>query len=66
MFPHGISIDGSSASSPTIGKLRELLDQVQEIKIHRENIEKELKKVNWSWNYVLNFWTFNSSRFVVI
>jgi hypothetical protein len=46
----GIGNNQGSASSPTIVKLRELLNQVQEIKVEREKIENELKKV-----IVLNF-----------
>jgi programmed cell death 6-interacting protein len=39
------SSQGNASNSPTINKLRELMNQVQEIKVDRENVEKELKKI---------------------
>ncbi|KAL7069577.1 hypothetical protein ACQ4LE_011039 [Meloidogyne hapla] len=41
----GIGNNQGSSNSPTIQKLRSLMNQVQEIKVEREEIEKELKKI---------------------
>uniref|UniRef100_A0A914GYL8 BRO1 domain-containing protein n=1 Tax=Globodera rostochiensis TaxID=31243 RepID=A0A914GYL8_GLORO len=41
----GIGANKGNANSPTVNTLRNLLDQSQEIKVEREGIEKELKKI---------------------
>ncbi|KAL3103138.1 hypothetical protein niasHS_002324 [Heterodera schachtii] len=41
----GIGTNKGNSNSQTVNTLRNLLDQVQEIKMERENIEKELKKI---------------------
>lgn len=42
----GINDQSNSGNFQTVSKLRDLMNKIQEIKVERENIEKDLKKVN--------------------